>query len=308
MAAYILRRLLWTAPVLLGIAVITFVLMHAVPGGPWEEIKGPDDAARERLDHAYGLDKPLWEQLGIYLLHAARGDLGVSLTRAGNPPVTEVLREKIPVSATLGLLALGVSASFGTLLGVVSALWRNSLIDYAAIAFATVSASLPTFVLGILLLLLFTTTMQWPTTGWGSARQAVLPVLALSALPAAYIARVARAAMLDVLHEDYVRTARAKGLREQVVVLRHMLRNALLPVLTVSGPIAAALVTGSFIVEELFAIPGIGRAFVGSFEEKDYGLIMGITLFYAFAVVTANLVVDVLYSAVDPRIRRQTHG
>ncbi len=168
---------------------------------------------------------------------------------------------------------------------------------------------MPSFILGMLLLVLFTAYLGWlPSGGWGSPQQAVMPVLALSALPTAYIARVTRAGMLDVLRQDYVRTARAKGLRERAVVLRHMVRNALIPVLTVIGPVAAVLVTGSFIVEQLFAIPGIGRTFVTSIAARDYGVIMGTTLFYTLIVVVANLVVDILYPVIDPRIRYEAHG
>lgn len=308
MAAYMLQRLLWTVPVLLAVAVITFVLMHQVPGGPWDGAKRLSPQALENVNREYGLDQPLWEQFGRYLLGLARGDLGVSF-QSRNRPVAEVLADGVRVSATLGALALGVSVTAGVSLGVLSALRRNSAVDYAAVAFATVSASVPSFILGMLLLVLFTAQLHWlPSGGWGSPKQAVMPVLALSALPAAYIARVTRASMLDVLQQDYVRTARAKGLRERTVVLRHMLRNAFIPVLTVTGPIAAALVTGSFIVEELFAVPGIGRAFVTSIGQRDYGVIMGTTLVYAFVVVAANLAVDLLYAVVDPRIRYETHG
>src|SRR3990172_4584542 len=308
MTAYLLRRTLWTVPVLFAVALITFVVMHRVPGGPWDSAKHLSPQALANVNHEYGLDQPLWEQFGRYLLDLAHGDLGVSFQNR-NRPVADILAEGIPVSATLGLLALAVSVTAGIGLGVISALHRNSAIDYAATAFATVSASVPSFILGMLLLVLFTAQLHWlPSGGWGSVKQAVMPVLALSALPAAYIARLTRASMLDVLQQDYVRTARAKGLRERTVVLRHMLRNALIPVLTVTGPIAAALVTGSFIVEWVFSIHGIGFAFVTSIRQRDYGVIMGTTLFYTTVVVFANLAVDVLYAVLDPRIRYETHG
>jgi len=307
-AAYLVRRTLWLIPVLLAVAVITFVLMHRVPGGPWDGSRQLTPEAQENLDRAYGLDQPVWEQFGKYLLNLAQGDLGVSFRQRGRP-VADVLADGIRVSATLGLLALAVSATAGLTLGVVSALRRNSALDYAAVAFATIGGSVPSFILGMLLLVLFSAELHWlPSGGWGSPQQAVMPVLALSAWPAAYIARVTRASMLDVLGQEYVRTARAKGLRERAVVLRHMLRNALIPVLTVIGPMAAVLVTGSFIVEHLFAIPGIGRTFVNSIGERDYGVIMGATLFYAFVVAVANLAVDVLYAVLDPRIRYEARG
>jgi len=308
MTAYLLQRTLWIIPVLFAVAVITFVLMHQVPGGPWDQSKRLPPEALENVNRAYGLDQPMWEQFGRYLLGLAQGDLGVSF-RSRNRPVADVLGDGIRVSATLGALSLALSVTLGVGLGVVSALRRNSALDYAAVAFATVGASVPSFILGMLLLVVFTGQLHWlPSGGWGSPQQAVMPVLALSALPAAYIARLTRASMLDVLRLDYVRTARAKGLSERAVVLRHMLRNVLIPVLTVIGPLAALLVTGSFIVEQVFAIPGLGRTFVNSIGARDYGVIMGTTLLYAFFVAVANLVVDALYAVADPRIRYQAHG
>jgi oligopeptide transport system permease protein len=308
MATYVFQRLLWAVPVLLAVAAVTFVLMHAVPGGPWDRSKQLPPQALENVDHAYGLDRPLPVQFGDYLLGLARGDLGVSF-RSHNRPVSDILADGIRVSGTLGLLALALSVAVGVTLGVAAALWRNSAIDYATVVFSTAAASVPSFIFGMLLLVLFTANLHWlPSGGWGTPKQAIMPVLALSALPAAYIARVTRASVLDVLDQDYVRTARAKGLRENVVVLRHILRNALIPVLTIIGPLAAMLVTGSFIVEELFAIPGVGRTFVTSVSSRDYGVIMGTTLFYTFVVVIANLAVDVLYAIVNPRIRYDSYG
>ncbi len=308
MTAYIVQRLLWLVVVLFAVATVTFVLMHSVRGGPWDRSKDLSDDAKRNLDRAYGLDDPLWQQFGLYLYHLAQGDLGVSL-KERNRPVTDILGDTIPVSAKLGLLALALSVGVGVTLGVASALRRNSVLDYAAVAFATVGGSVPSFILGMLLLVVFTGELHWlPSGGWGSPKQAIMPALALSAWPAAYIARVTRASMLDVLGQEYVRTARAKGLVETVVVLRHALRNALIPVLTVIGPIAAVLVTGTFIVEQLFSVPGMGRLFVNSITRRDYGVIMGATLFYTFVVAVANLAVDVLYAAIDPRIRYEAYG
>jgi oligopeptide transport system permease protein len=308
MTAYILRRVLWTVPVLFAVLTITFFVMHQIPDGPWGSGRRLSDDARRNVEHEYGLDQPLYEQFGRYLLGLAHGDLGVSFQSRGRP-VSDILAERIPDSAELGLLALAVSVTVGIGLGVISALHRNSAIDYVVSAFATVSASVPSFIFGMLLLVIFSGYLHWlPSLGWGTPKQAVMPVLVLSALPAAYIARVTRASMLDVLQQDFIRSARAKGLRERTVVLRHILRNALIPVLTVTGPIAAALVTGSFLVEQLFSIPGIGFAFVDSISKGDYGVIMGTTLFYATIVVVANLTVDVLYAVIDPRIRYEAHG
>jgi len=308
MAAYLIQRIVWTVPVLLAVVTVTFVLMHRVPGGPWDGAKPLPPEALENVNHAYGLDRPLVVQFGDYLAGLALGDLGVSF-RSGNRPVADVLADGARVSATLGLLALALSVTAGVTLGVVSALRRNTLIDHAAVLFATASASVPSFILGMLLLVVFTAELHWlPSGGWGSPKEAVMPVLALSALPAAYIARVTRASMLEVLQQDFVRTARAKGLAEHTVVLRHILRNALIPVLTVIGPIGAMLVTGSFIVEQLFAVPGIGRTFVVSIQARDYGVIMGVALFYTLVVAVANLTVDALYAAIDPRIRYGRYG
>jgi oligopeptide transport system permease protein len=309
MASYILRRCLWTLPVLLAVATITFVLMHSVQGGPWSDDKKLSDGARQNLEREYGLDKPLWYQYGKFMIGLAHGDLGISIKEQRNRPVRDLLADKVRVSASLGLLSLALSVSVGIALGVASALRRNTPLDYAAVGFATLSASVPSLILGMLMLTLFTGHYHWlSTSGWGSPKAMIMPVLALSALPAAYISRVTRAAMLDVLDEDYVRTAHAKGLRTQVIVVRHMLRNALIPVLTVTGPIAATLVTGSFVIEQLFSIPGAGLAYVTSIHARDYGVIMGVTLFYAFVVVMSNLVVDVMYAFADPRIRYETHG
>jgi oligopeptide transport system permease protein len=309
MAAYILRRIFWAVPVVLAVATITFVLMHAVPGGPWDDSIKRGEQAKTSLDQQYGLDEPVWYQYGLYLGNLVQGDLGRSLKKNFNPPVREVLVDKIKPSATLGLLALAVSLGAGVPLGVASALRRDTLIDRGAVIFATLAASVPSFIVGVLLLTLFVGKLHWfASGGWGTPEQMALPVLALSLLPTAYIARITRASMLDVLDEDYVRTARAKGLRAEAVVVRHMLRNALIPVLTVSGPIAATLVTGSFVIEEVFSIPGVGSEFIASMRGRDYGMIMGITLFYTFVVISANLLVDLLYAFVDPRIKYESRG
>jgi len=303
MTVYLIRRLLWLVPVLLFVAAITFVLMHSVPGGPWDRDKPLPPTAVEQLNRKYGLDQPLWEQFGRYLLGLLQGDLGVSY-RQSDRPVAEVISGGIKVSATLGGLAMLVSAAVGVPLGVVAALRRNRALDYLSVSLATLGASTPNFVLGIVLIVIFASTFHLlPTIGWGSWKQAIMPVLALSALPTAFLARITRASTLEVLQQDYVRTAWAKGLSVRAVVLRHVARNALIPVLTLAGPLAAALVTGSFIIESQFAIPGVGRAFVTAIFGRDYGVIMGVTLFYALVVATANLAVDLAYAAADPRIR-----
>jgi len=303
MLAYVVRRLFWLIPVLVVVAAITFTLMHLVPGGPWDRSKRLPPQAQANVERKYGLDKPVWRQYADYMVNLAQGDLGVSYQQL-NRPVRDIIWEGSKTSGTLGLIALAVATFVGVSLGLLAALRQNTILDYFSVTFATFGASVPSFVMGMLLLILFSAYLHWlPTGGWGTWRQAIMPVTALSFLPTAYIARVTRAAMLEVLQQDYIRTARSKGLRERVVVLRHLLRNGLIPVLTVLGPVAAALVTGSFIIEYLFDIPGIGRYFVTSISARDYGMIMGTTLFYTTAVVVANLIVDILYAVVDPRIR-----
>lgn len=300
---FIIRRLLWLGPVLLAVTFITFTLMHLVPGGPWDAEKALPPAVVENLNRRYGLDAPYWQQYVNFIWHALQGDLGLSFTRQ-NQTVTEILLQGLPVTATLAGLALGLALSIGMVLGVLAALRQNTWVDYVSVAFATLGASTPNFVLGIILVLTLSVMLKLvPTSGWGSLQHLLLPTITLSAFPAAYIARITRSSMLDVIRQDYVRTARAKGLPEQLVVTRHILKNALIPVLTVAGPIAANLVTGSFVIETLFAIPGIGRLFVQSVLARDYGLIMGAVVFYTVVISLANLVVDILYALVDPRIR-----
>jgi len=300
---YSIRRLFWIVLVLFVVAFITFSLMHLVPGGPWDREKELAPQVIENLNKKYGLDEPYFVQFGNYIWGILQGDLGVSY-KYQDRGVTEIILEGLPKTATLGGVAFLIAILVGIPLGMAAALKQNSIIDYIAVFFSTLFASIPGFVLGILLILLFSVTLHLlPTGGWGGINHIILPALALAALPAAYIARVTRASMLDVLRQDYIRTARAKGLAEHVVLIRHTLPNALIPVLTVTGPELAYLITGSVIIESVFSIPGIGRLFVQGVFQRDYGLIMGATLFYAFVIALANYVVDILYGVVDPRIR-----
>lgn len=303
MAKYIVRRVLWLALVLVVVSFITFALMHLIPGGPWDREKALAPQVVANLNAKYGLDKPFMVQFGNYLLGLLHGNLGVSYSFQDRS-VTDILMQGLPKTATLGLVAFALAIFVGIPLGMAAALKQNSAVDYGSVLFSTIFASIPGFVLGILLIIVFSVSLHWlPTSGWGSIKQLILPSVALAALPAAYIARITRASTLDVMRQDYVRTARAKGLLERVVLVRHILRNSLIPVLTIAGPELAFLVSGSFIIENLFSIPGIGRLFVQGVFARDYGLIMGAILFYAFVVAVINLVVDILYAAVDPRIR-----
>jgi oligopeptide transport system permease protein len=314
MAAYIVRRILWLGLTLLFISLATFVLMHNVKGGPWDQARSVPPQQIENLNRKYGLDEPLWRQYTTFVANALQGDLGLSFQRQ-DKPVTGIILDGFRVSAVLGTMAFTLAVAFGVTTGIYSALHRNRLPDYSGTLFATLGAAVPAFVLGIFLKTLFAVELGWfATFGWDTQSgvipgwlprwdQIALPVLTLAALPAAYFARMTRASLLDVLRQDYMRTARAKGLGSRAVLLRHGLRNAAIPLLTLAGPILAALITGSFIVEQVFEVPGIGRDFVSAVGDRDYGMIMGTTLFYALIIVLANLVIDVSYAYADPRVR-----
>jgi oligopeptide transport system permease protein len=303
MTKYIIRRLIWLLVVLFVISFITFALMHLVPGGPWDKAKTLAPQVIENLNKKYGLDKPFFVQFINYLGGILHGNLGVSYMYQDRG-VTQILLQGLPKTAILGVIAFLLAIVVGIPFGMAAALRQNSIIDYSSVLFSTIFASIPAFVLGILLMIIFSVYLHLlPTGGWGGIANVVMPSFALAALPAAYIARITRASILEVVRQDYVRTARAKGILERVVMTRHILRNALIPVLTVTGPEFAALITGSFIIENLFSIPGVGRLFVQGVFSRDYGLIMGSILFYTFAIALVNLIVDILYVAVDPRIR-----
>jgi oligopeptide transport system permease protein len=316
MAAYVFQRILWLIPVLLFVSLVTFILMHSVEGGPWDSDRKLPDNVVENLNRRYGLDKPIYEQYADFVINALQGDLGVSYTRQ-DKPVTDIILSGFKVSAVLGMIALLLATSIGISLGVLSAMNRNRLPDYASVMLASLGSAIPSFVLGIFLIYIFAIHLGWLRTfGWDlrhglivgwlpPLQQLILPVVTLAALPAAYLARITRASVLEILQQDYVRTARAKGLGSSAVLTRHILRNAAVPILTVIGPIAAALITGSFIIEYMFSVPGVGRLFVQSVNARDYGMIMGTTLFYASIIVVANLAVDLAYALFDPRIRYQ---
>ena len=289
--------------VLLVVLLITFILMHLVPGGPWDRDKALAPQVVDALNRKYGLDKPLWYQFGSYLWGILHGHLGVSYSYSDRD-VASVLEHGLPKTATLGILAFIFAELIGIPMGVAAALKQNSGMDYFSVLFSTIFASIPGFVLGILLMIILSVVLHWlPTSGWGSPQQLIMPVICLAALPAAVSARIARASTLEVMRQDYVRTARSKGLLENRVRIWHIFRNSLIPVVTIAGPELANLVTGSFIIENLFAIPGVGRLFVQGIFARDYPLIMGGVLFYAFTIAIMNLVVDVAYAAIDPRIR-----
>jgi oligopeptide transport system permease protein len=302
MTQFIVRRILWLAPVLLFVSLITFTLMHITPGGPWDKDKPPSAQAIANLNAKYNLDKPAWQQYLLYMNGVLHGDLGPSYTYQDRS-VTSIILQGLPTTASLGLLAAVLALLVGVPLGVVAATRQNSAVDYTALGFGTVFASVPSFVLGFVFIIVFALDLHLvPTSGWGKPTQYILPVLTLGLNQAALLTRITRASVLDVSRQDFMRTARAKGLRETLVVQRHLLKNALIPVVTVMGPILAFLLVGSLIVETIFSIPGIGRLLVQGIAQRDYSLIMGTTLLYAFVIALFNLVVDVLYAFIDPRI------
>ena len=333
MTAYIVRRLLWMIPLLWAVVTITFLLMHAVEGGPFSRERPLPETALENLNRKYHLDKPvisldIWDsQYGRYMWDLAQGDLGQSFY-VQDREVSTLIKDGFEVSLQLGVSAFIFAVVFGLSLGIISALNHNGPLDYVGVFFSMVGASMPNFILGTFLIVGFSVELGWfDVLGWGGPEnwdfwnplspdfwkifvptnwdfhKVVLPVLALGVLPAAYFARITRASMLEVLSQDYVRTARSKGLSEWAVVLRHSVKNAMLPILTVMGPYLAFLITGSFLVETVFTIPGVGQRFVDSVFQRDYGMIMGTTIFFTAFIAFANLAVDLLYAFVDPRIR-----
>ena len=316
MVTYTIRRVLWVIPVLWAVATLTFFLMHAVPGGPFTQDKHLPDAVNAALNRRYHFDQPVWRQYVNFLWNSIQGDLGLSVK--GDKTVTSVISRTWFVTAQLGILCSITVIAVGLTLGTVSALNHNGPLDYIGVGFATIGASVPNFVVAAFLSIVFAVNIQiFKLSGWGGPIEVgdifklsayhwdklVLPVIAISALPASYLARVTRASVLEVLNQDYIRTARAKGVTESRVVLRHTLKNAMIPVLTVVGPLTVNLVTGSFIIETMFGIPGLGRETINAVVARDYNTIMGTTLVYAFVVTIASLVVDLAYAVVDPRIR-----
>ena len=303
MTGYIVRRVLWLIPVLFAVTVITFTLMHLVPGGPWSGDRNLPPGVTNAIANKFHLNEPVWQQYGRWVFDFIRGDFGPSFKYADRS-VTKIVLEGLPATLTLGVMAFVVSLVIGLPLGIIAALGHNRWPDYVATGVSLIGIATPTFVMAILLILVFSVWLKWlPPIGWHGPENWILPVLALAGYQIAQIARYTRASMLEVTRKDYIRTAHSKGIRERAVVIKHMIRNALIPVITILGPILAFLVTGSFIIEQFFGIPGIGRYYVQGIVQRDYSLIMAMTVIYAFAVAALNLVVDVLYGYIDPRIR-----
>jgi len=304
---YTLQRLLWLIPTLLAMALVTFLVMHATPGSPLDPVaEGANPLspeAQKNLAEAYGLDKPLWEQFGIFIGKALRGDFGQSFVYKTRT-VGEILIDAFPVSLLLGSMALVLAVAGGVTLGVLAAVYQNRSWDYVSVTVATLGVSVPNFVLAVFLIVLFSFVLPiFPTGGWNEPKDWVLPTVTLALGPMGIIARFTRSSMVEVIRSDYIRTARAKGLAEGSVILKHVLKNACIPVVTLLGPLFAAIGTGSFFVESIFRVPGMGRFFVLSMTGRDYPMIMAVILLYGAFLTLMNLAVDLLYGFIDPRIR-----
>ncbi len=322
MTQYIIRRLLWAIPVLFAVGTITFFLARALPGGPFDFAgdRSLPESVVKNLERKYHLDWPLWKQFAAYWWDLLRGDLGPSF-RSRSLTVNDIIKQTFPVSFQLGMLSLLLGLAIGLPAGILAALNHNTWIDYTSSFVAILGVSVPNIVLGPFLIWLFGVKLGWlPVARWGADytdfylgfippmtlkfwKHAILPTITLGTALSASIARLTRASLLQVIREDYIRTARAKGLRERTIILVHALKNALIPVVTILGPLFAAVVTGSFITEQIFGINGLGKHFVQSVTNRDYPVIMGTALLYAVLLILANLVVDIAYAWLDPRIR-----
>jgi oligopeptide transport system permease protein len=301
---FIARRLLQTIPVLFIIVTATFFMIRFVPGGPFTAEKAVTPEVMRNLERAYDLDKPLWQQYARYLASVVlHGDLGPSF-KYPNRTVNEIIADKLPVSLELGLWSLAVALVLGMTLGILAATRRNTWIDYLCSSLAMIGICLPTFVLGPLLVLFFAIHLGWlNASGWYGPLDRVLPCLTLGCVYAAYIARLTRGGMLETLSQDYIRTARAKGAGEVRIVFRHALRGGMLPVVSFLGPAIAGILTGSFVIETIFQIPGLGREFVNSAFNRDYTLVLGTVLLYAGLIVGLNLVVDIVQVWLNPKLK-----
>src|SRR3954447_7994363 len=334
MLEYAFRRVLWVIPVIISVAAVTFFLMYRAPGGPWDREKTLPAATVKALDAKFGLNKPLWvnpEAVNLALANGVRNpvtltaafidsrflnymtgvfrfDLGPSYASKGAESVQELIARKFPISLKLGIVAIIFAIAVGVPLGIIAALRQNTWLDYLCLGTSTLGVSVPTFVSGLLLLLLLSRTLDFspirsPDEWAGFGPAYFLPGVVLGLGTMAYIARLTRSSMLEIKRQDFIRTAQAKGLASQNIVSAHMLRNALIPIVTILGPAAAELITGSIIIESIFGAPGLGREFVESISKRDYSVIMGTAIFYAILVALANVVVDLSYGVVDPRIR-----
>jgi ABC-type dipeptide/oligopeptide/nickel transport system permease component len=300
---FILRRTAWTIVTLWIVFTVSFFLMRAVPGGPFAGERIQDPQIQANMERRYHLNEPLAVQYGTSLWNAIRFDFGPSF-KLSDFTVNEIIAQGFPVSASLGILALAFALTLGLTAGILAAVRRQTLVDFGLMAVATVGIALPNFVIAGIAIILFVFLLPlFPAAGWGTARHLVLPALCLGAPYAAYIARLSRTGMLDVLGQDYIRTAHAKGLASRTVILKHALKGAMLPVVSFLGPAIAGVLTGSLVIEQIFAIPGLGMHFVQASSQRDYTLAMGLVLLYSVLICTMNLLVDIAYTYLDPRVK-----
>jgi ABC-type dipeptide/oligopeptide/nickel transport system permease component len=311
MIAYALNRLFWLIPTLLVMSAVVFLVAKNTPGSPFDPsmygANALSDEAIANINAKYGLDKPLWVQYRNFLWNALRLDFGTSFVYKTRD-VSDILKQTFPISLQLGSMAMILAIVVGTILGTLAAINQNGIVDYVSAGIAVIGTSVPNFVMAVLLVFVFSITLKWlPWGGWETSqpKTLILPTLVLAAFPIATITRYTRASMIDVIRSDFVRTARAKGLSERRVITGHVMKNALIPVVTVIGPLFAAVGTGSFVVESIFAINGMGKYFVTSMLQKDQPMIMAVILSYGIFLALMNIVVDLLYGVLDPRIRLQ---
>lgn len=309
MSKYILKRLILSIITIWAIITITFVLMNAAPGNPFaNENKRIPKNIYENLMKKYGLDKPKSEQYITYLKNIARFDFGESM-KSDTETVNEMIGRGFPVSAALGFEALLISLIFGPALGAIAALYQNKVPDYVSMIISIIGISVPSFLTGSFLIQFVATKFDWiPIGGWGEFRHTVLPSIALAMMPMAQISRLMRSSMLEILNQDYLKTAKSKGLTGPVIIMKHAVRNAILPIISILGTTISNLLVGSFVIEKIFGIPGMGMFFINSIFNRDYTLIMGITTFYAIVLITMMFLVDVAYTLIDPRIRLIKEG
>lgn len=295
-----MKRVILAVVTVVIVSAITFFAMYAIPGGPFNREKALSPEVMAALNERYGLDQPVPVQYVNYMKNLLQGDLGVSLKTGRS--VATTISDGLAISAKLGLMAAGVAIVCGVVLGSIAALNRNKIPDRLIIFFSTLATAVPSFVLATLLLLVFCIQLKWVQAWTANSQSYVLPVISLALYPMAYITRLTKTSMLDALNQDYVRTARAKGVASWKVVFKHALRNALIPVVTYVGPMVASIITGSMVVESVFTMGGLGSKFVTSINNRDYTLIMGLTIFLAILMVAANLITDIVYKIIDPRI------
>jgi oligopeptide transport system permease protein len=301
--AYIIKRFFMSLLTLFVITTVTFFLMHLIPGGPFTGDKVLPPNILHNLEVKFGLNKSLGQQYFNYLMNIVRGDFGVSVKQQGWS-VSGIISTKFPVSARLGLVAVAFALISGTILGIISAFKNGKAADHTVMVIATLGTSIPSFVIATVSMIIFGVMIKLlPTYGLTSWQNYILPAFALSLFPLSFIARLMRSNMIDVIHQEYIKTARAKGLSEGKVIFKHALKNAILPVVTYLGPLMAGVLTGSFIIEQVFSVPGLGAFFVTSIENRDYSVIMGTTIFYGAFLIMMNFIVDIMYMLIDPRIK-----